>query len=430
MDCELCEKNLIDLLYGELDESTTAEMRSHLEGCEACRQAHARLEGGRAFARKLELSPPPSLASVLAAARVQAAANRAAREPASAPSPAAAPPPERAEQDSGLPRWLRWLGAIAMGPQLGVVTVLLLMVGIGLWYLPQLGGNGDRGPMDVLEPEPPPVSETTALAPAEPLQLEHDPRTGRVVTREHGGDPAPGHEEVPASGGRTSPPRAPVPAPEVAAPELMAEVEHVVPATDDHAGVVQADSLPEVTSAAGAYEGGALPSLQAPDEPAPSSGTGTASTPPSGPPPTAPPSPVLPAPTAGVPGARWLETPSRNEAETLAGGPRGDELAAAALHGQARQLAISGRCADAVGRYEQLQSRYPSYPESARASVELADCMRRIGRVSQARAALDRASRSPVTAVAQSARRQLLEMDAADRAATEPAAPATAESQK
>jgi len=280
-----------------------------------------------------------------------------------------------------------------------------------------------------LGPGPRPANETTALAPAEPLQLEHDPRTGRVVTREGGAEPPPHDDGTSTPGTRTAPVRLTAPDPEQPPPELLAEIERVVPAADDDgAGTVESDSLPEMPSAAGAYEGGSLPAITAPIALAPASGTGTGSTTPSSPrlATTPSPAPVAPPPSAWVPGVRSGETSPRSEADALVGGPRGDELAAAALHGQARQLAVAGRCADAVGRYEQLQSRYPAYPESARASVELADCMRRIGRVSQARAALDRASRSPVTAVAQSARRQLLEMDAADRAAAEPAEAATA----
>lgn len=407
MDCELCEKNLVDLLYGDLDEAVAKQMRAHLESCDGCRQAFSKLEVGRAFARKLELAPAPSLASVLAAAREQAAANRAAREPAAAPSaPAAAP---RAPEESGLPSWLRWLGAIAMGPQLGVATVLLLMVGIGLWYLPQIGSGGGHGAVDVIEPEPQPVSETTALAPAEPLELAHDPRTGRVVTREEG-------TEGPIDEGRTEPaplrPHAADPRPETVAeptPELLAGIERDVPGSDDQgAGLVESDSLPEVSSAAGSYEGGSLPSLAPTPEHA-----------------VAPPVMPTPAPSPTL-GARTTGSTPRTEMEDLSAGPRGDELAAAALHGQARQLATAGRCPDAIGRYEQLQARYPAYPEGARASVEMAECMRRLGRVGQARTVLERASRSPVAAVASSARRQLVEMDAEERAVAQPAEAAEA----
>jgi len=125
MDCELCEKNLIDLLYGELEESATREMRAHLEACDACRHAYVKLEAGRAFSRKLELAPAPSLASVLAAARVQAAANRAAREPVSVPSAPAPAPTEPTEDLHGPPRLLRRPAPLPLGPHRAVSTGLL-----------------------------------------------------------------------------------------------------------------------------------------------------------------------------------------------------------------------------------------------------------------------------------------------------------------
>ncbi|MBN8613118.1 MAG: hypothetical protein J0L92_21180, partial [Deltaproteobacteria bacterium] len=155
MDCEHCEKSLLELSYGELDESAAATARGHLEGCASCRAAFQKIEIGRAFARKLELEPAPSMAKVLAAAREQAAASRAAREqpPEIATSPRTAPRDE-ATDEGGLAGWLRRLGAFVMGPQLGVATVLMLVVGIGLWYLPQLGGGAGRGTPPLLEPEP------------------------------------------------------------------------------------------------------------------------------------------------------------------------------------------------------------------------------------------------------------------------------------
>jgi predicted RNA polymerase sigma factor len=55
--------------------------------------------------------------------------------------------------------------------------------------------------------------------------------------------------------------------------------------------------------------------------------------------------------------------------------------------------------------------------------MEMADCLRRLGRVAEARAALDRAIRSPVAEIAASARRQLTEMTLEETA--ERAVPAT-----
>jgi hypothetical protein len=394
MDCELCEKRLVDLLYDELDASSAAEVRAHLEGCEACRHAMDKLESGRAFARKLELAPAPSMAKVLAAAREQAATNRAARD---RPEPTHEPevPRERPVEESPLTRVLRWLGAVAMGPQLGVATVLLLVVGIGLWYLPQLG-DGERGrEIALLEPEPGSTGETTTLVPAEPLQLAHDPRTGRVVSVTAEDEaPAPRPPSEPAQPRR--PDRPPAEAPELE----LAAAEQTVPAEEPGPGGVEADALPELTTAAGSYEGGALPPVAA--APAPPATT-----------------PAAPRAEVRVERLGLDDVPAPAAAD-------GETLAATALHAQARSLSSAGRCAEAVARYDQLVARYPDYPQGAQASLESADCLRRLGRASAARVALERASRSGVPTVAGAARRGLVELDAQARAAEEvPAAAAT-----
>jgi putative zinc finger protein len=44
MNCELCQSELEDFLYGELTESRASQVRAHLAGCGACASAHALLE--------------------------------------------------------------------------------------------------------------------------------------------------------------------------------------------------------------------------------------------------------------------------------------------------------------------------------------------------------------------------------------------------
>jgi hypothetical protein len=295
-----------------------------------------------------------------------------------------------------------------MGPQLGVATVLMLVVGIGLWYLPQLSGAGGHSTAPLLEPEPMQTSEASALEPAEPLQLTHDPRTGRVTVETAGSSAqlpgtsteTPGEVAHAESVRPSTEPRdvrteatrdelaAPPPVPDDSAEtELALAVEQQVPAEGPVAGRVQTDSLPELSSAAGSLETGPLPTA----------GMGVAA-------PSTQPSAQLRPSTPSFD----LDVPS---------GPAADDLGAAALHGQARQLAAAGRCQDSVARYQQLQSRYPSYPEGGRASMEMADCLRRLGRTREARSSLERATHSPVGTVAAAARRELLEMDTAERAA-------------
>jgi anti-sigma factor RsiW len=44
MNCELCQSELEDFLYGELAEARASQVRAHLAGCGACASAHALLE--------------------------------------------------------------------------------------------------------------------------------------------------------------------------------------------------------------------------------------------------------------------------------------------------------------------------------------------------------------------------------------------------
>ncbi|MFN7701519.1 MAG: tetratricopeptide repeat protein [Deltaproteobacteria bacterium] len=399
IDCERCEKSLVSLLYGEIDAAAAAHVRGHLDACAACRQAYDKMVSGRAFARRLPLESAPSMAKVLEAARQQAASARLAREQVRTAAPqdatsARAPLRQVAPEDDSAGSWLRWLGAIVMGPQLGVATVLLLIVGIGLWYLPHLGGGPEREPSPLLEPEPPLPVQGNALEPAAPLQLAHDPRTGRVRVDEQ--PAATGEEGRPAiaAGGSTAPARD---SEEPRARELAAAETLVAPAAEP--GSVEALPLPDLPTAAGSFEGQTIDEVR--DEVhEPSNIRASASGEPTGP-----------------------RVDPADDAEPFTGGPSGGELAAAALHGQARRLAAAGRCPESIARYRQLQSQHPTYPEGGRASMEMADCLRRLGRVAEARAALDRAIRSPVAEIAASARRQLTEMTLEETA--ERAVPAT-----
>jgi hypothetical protein len=49
MNCERCQLNLEDFLYGELAERLAAEIREHLSGCAACSAERTRLESENAL---------------------------------------------------------------------------------------------------------------------------------------------------------------------------------------------------------------------------------------------------------------------------------------------------------------------------------------------------------------------------------------------
>ncbi|HEX7601582.1 MAG TPA: zf-HC2 domain-containing protein [Polyangiaceae bacterium] len=109
MDCEKFENNLIDELYGELDELTSAAMKRHAAGCSRC----AAMLGGLRATRKVAVlsveEPSPELEDrILAAARdAQKVVPFAAR----------------------LSRAVSRAGAWAMRPQTAMAAVFLLAIG-------------------------------------------------------------------------------------------------------------------------------------------------------------------------------------------------------------------------------------------------------------------------------------------------------------
>jgi len=104
---------------------------------------------------------------------------------------------------------------------------------------------------------------------------------------------------------------------------------------------------------------------------------------------------------------------------------QGNELGATTLHAEARALAQSERCAESVSAYQRLLREYPQYRDGSRASLEMSACLRRLGRSVEAREALTRSSRSPVAAVANGARRALVEMDSEAQAVGAVATPSS-----
>lgn len=243
MDCETCDRALLDLVCGELGDAEAADVRRHAASCETCGAALRKLEVGSSLGARLERDVAPALDAVLAAARARAVELR----PAPTPPVVVATPDAREPEASWVERLFESIGAMVLGPQMGVVAVLGVVVGIGLWYLPQIRGGH-------LEVEPPSLEsdvtqdDSSPLTPAEPLQFDTDPRTGRVVSL----------EEAPPSVPE-APERRPAPPPRVET--IVAEA--IAPASLDESSIAP---LPAMPSAAGAVEGTALPDMRASDE--------------------------------------------------------------------------------------------------------------------------------------------------------------------
>jgi hypothetical protein len=220
-DCERWENHLLDLAYGEVEAGEEAEVRGHLDGCDHCRAALARLERGRSLARDLprEEAPAEVVSAVLRAARDKAHELAAARH-AELPDESPPAPPAALPEPAAGP-W-RWLVALATSPQFAMVSLLVLTVGVGLWWFPAVTGAPSAAPPLLAEPDDS-SGRPEALAPAEPLRFDVDPRTGRVeALGGTGSPPRPGRPLEP--GRRTaSPEPVGVETPEAPAPEVPSE---------------------------------------------------------------------------------------------------------------------------------------------------------------------------------------------------------------
>lgn len=120
MECTDCEALLDDLLRGELPARCEAEVRSHLAGCTGCRGKHMQR------LRVLELTAAPRQLPALQRLSWPSRLWRMLR------------PTRTHKETSGS---LGLLGRLATAPQVSMSTVMLLIVLVGLWSLPQLTGR-------------------------------------------------------------------------------------------------------------------------------------------------------------------------------------------------------------------------------------------------------------------------------------------------
>ncbi len=404
MDCEACTDRLIDLLYGEIDDADAEAARAHLDGCETCAGAFERVSAGHELATMLVMEEPPEsvLEGVMAAARERAGRISAKPEPIAHPVqvvPREAH--ERAEDDEG-GLWsslMRWLGSFAMGPQVAMATMLFLMVGIGLWYLPDWRGIDPTDTHAIVSPlGGDEVGPSAGLVPAEPLALEEDPHRARIRPRGQDEGLAPTRaRSTPAADGPPAPARGRQAGAEPPPTPLEEPLVQAAPVVEREA---QAES-------AIALERGQAVAMDHPSEGDPSPVPSAPQQAFAQPPPRAMPG------TAGA-GTSSIATPGAPTIARAESEPSSHDMLPPALHQLARNQAAADTCAQAIGTYERLLARYPSYPRASEARVELADCYRRTGRLTQARRSLETASRDPRTS--SRAQRELVRLEAAERA--------------
>ncbi len=197
MSCETCRDLLIELVCDELAADRAAAVRAHALKCERCGPELEKLTRTLKASSSLGLlSPSPEVEHRIMQAAREAIAGRArgpAREAATA-----------ATSYGGITEWFARLGSFAMSPQVAMASVLLLVVGIGLYALPigrdaaepsALRATEEEGDEHAAAPSPAasatatPIEErqgegapeeTAARAPADREQRKAPPRAEKV----------------------------------------------------------------------------------------------------------------------------------------------------------------------------------------------------------------------------------------------------------
>jgi hypothetical protein len=141
MDCEKFEATLIDELYDELDELTSAACKRHVEGCARCAALFGGLQATRRLAILPLVAPPRGLEERILAAEKEAR--------------------KVVPMEGRLARALSWAGSWAMRPQVAMAALFLLLVGVTSSFL--FGRKGDSLSADGT---PPSAEGSSAPAPA------------------------------------------------------------------------------------------------------------------------------------------------------------------------------------------------------------------------------------------------------------------------
>ena len=144
MDCEKFDRVVLDLLYDELDELTSAAAKRHVEHCSRCRTISGGLRATRSVGALKLVDPPEGLELKILEAEHGARARLPARQ--------------------RLGRAVSIMASYAMRPQLAMAALLVLMIGSSLFFL--RGQPGGRGNVLVTERGVPETeSDSVAIVP-------------------------------------------------------------------------------------------------------------------------------------------------------------------------------------------------------------------------------------------------------------------------
>ena len=419
------DDRLLDLVLGELPAAEAAQLRAAALDCPHCQGELAKLELGAALASRMPLEePPPSMDGVILAAAAEKATTMAAQqhEVAATMAPAIAGPvdAETSAESEGLWGKVRgWMAGITLGPQLAMASVMVLVVSIGLWYLPDTGPERTARTRVTPDPEGEAISALPTLEPPDETdRFQDDPAVAlRFGEKEPASEAPPGD-----SAGR-------VRARESARPGASSRFR-----SDEGLGGLSREAAAEAPSAAPAPE---APTRQARSaarseaerapvvagSPLPSYGSNAGT---EGAPSGAAGGSAYEQGVGSYRGGNYRD--AEDELLQAVGEAQPDrEHVANAVHQLARSYRRQGQCGQAVTQYENLFSNHPSYAQIPQALIESADCHRQLNRLRDARQLLERARRFASTQAAAS--RELVRIETLERATRRRApSPASADS--
>lgn len=170
LDCSKIDELMMDWLYQELDESSSARVAEHVQGCARCSAEASALQRTRAAFRDLSpVDPPLAVSAIL----MHEAARRA-------PAVAAATPPRTAEAEDGF--WARvrsWFRPIILHPAAAAVAMLVLIAGVaGTLYVRHGDEMADTQDLEL------PASESTVARSAETGEAAKPPSVDIPVAPE------------------------------------------------------------------------------------------------------------------------------------------------------------------------------------------------------------------------------------------------------
>jgi len=157
MNCERCQLELEDFLYGELTERAAAEVRQHLATCQACAAESVRLENENAlFAQFYEQTAIEPTAESWEAIRAQIAAERI-----------------RSVQEEKASWWRAMVAGLAFPSLARQIAFALVLVAVSviatMWLMRRDDGNRVAEAMPTPTSAPQPIAPEVAPAPRNEL---------------------------------------------------------------------------------------------------------------------------------------------------------------------------------------------------------------------------------------------------------------------